>query len=209
MNSLIICMRQHPLHAAGVLIVLAQLVTVVLAVVFRRRELRAADAQPQNPNVQPSSGRPGRAGAKPKTTRKRKRKKDEWHLAAVLVAALAAACTAYSGNTPWRFAEQHMRMHSSHERGSSFFAGELALLACAHDTKQHALQERSRCAGVVASLFTTVPVIPASTVSPHSRVGTMRAFVGPVLVAMLRHIALGLNLWHAKPGALPDSTSPT
>ncbi|MFB7287818.1 hypothetical protein [Actinacidiphila glaucinigra] len=43
-NSLLNCMRQHPLHAASVLIVLAQLVTVVLAVVFWRSGLRAADA---------------------------------------------------------------------------------------------------------------------------------------------------------------------
>ncbi|WP_405763929.1 hypothetical protein OG539_01400 [Actinacidiphila glaucinigra] len=44
MNSLLNCMRQHPLRAASVLIVLAQLVTVVLAVVFWRTGLRAADA---------------------------------------------------------------------------------------------------------------------------------------------------------------------
>ncbi|MGW3248267.1 hypothetical protein [Streptomyces sp. NPDC001070] len=111
MNGLFDQSSQYPL-AVG-LFVLVQLAVVVLAaVLFRRRRLRAADAQPGNG--------------------KKQKRKDERHPVAVVVAALAvAACTAYSGDTSWRFAEEHLGMHSLRERGFLFFAGELALFGCA------------------------------------------------------------------------------
>ncbi|MFF3948027.1 hypothetical protein ACFYYN_24775 [Streptomyces sp. NPDC001902] len=55
--------------------------------------------------------------------------------------------------------------------------------------------------GMLVWLITTVQVIPAYTESPDIWGGTVRAFVGPVLAALLCHLALGLDLWHAKPGA--------
>ncbi|MFD3452867.1 hypothetical protein ACFWVC_11880 [Streptomyces sp. NPDC058691] len=207
MNNLLNWLRLHPLHTAGVLIVLAQLVTMVLAGVSWHRRLHAAAAQPPSPDAQPSSGRRSQAGAKRKTTRKKKRKKSKRHPAAVVVAALAAAgCTAYSGDTSWRFAEEHLEMHSLRERSFLFFAAELALFGCALMARSNMhYKNKPGAPGMLVWLITTVQVVPAYTESPDIWGGTVRAFVGPVLAAFLCHLALGLDLWHAKPGALSDS----
>ncbi|MFF3565478.1 hypothetical protein ACFYXS_36135 [Streptomyces sp. NPDC002574] len=207
MNSLLNWLRLHPLHMAGVLIVLAQLVTMVLAGVSWHRRLHAAAAQPPSPDAQPSSGRRSQAGAKRKATRNKKRKKNKRHPAAVVVAALAAAgCTAYSGDTSWRFAEEHLEMHSLRERSFLFFAAELALFGCALMARSNMhYKNKPGAPGMLVWLITTVQVVPAYTESPDIWGGTVRAFVGPVLAALLCHLALGLDLWHAKPGALSDS----
>ena len=55
--------------------------------------------------------------------------------AAVLVASLAAlACTAYSGDTSWRFAEHSLGMVSTEERAAMFAAAELAPVSYTHLT---------------------------------------------------------------------------
>ncbi|MFD5227394.1 hypothetical protein ACFWJ5_02405 [Streptomyces qaidamensis] len=121
--------------------------------------------------------------------------------AAVLVAALAAlACTAYSGDTSWRFAEHSLGMVSTEERAAMFAAAELALFACALMARQNLRTHGAPGApGVLVWVITGVQVIPAYSESGIVG-GTVRAVVGPVLAALLWHLAMGIELRHAKPG---------
>ncbi|MEU6990354.1 hypothetical protein ABZ953_06785 [Streptomyces sp. NPDC046465] len=125
---------------------------------------------------------------------------------AVVVASFAAiGCTAYSADTSWRFAEHRLDMTEGVERGVMFAAAELALFACALMARQN-LRERGTpgTPGLLVWAVTLVQVIPAYTESGVLG-GTVRAVVGPVLAAVLWHMAMGLELWHAKPGALSSS----
>lgn len=126
--------------------------------------------------------------------------------AAVLVAALAAAaCTAYSADTSWRFAEHRLDMASAGERTAMFAAAELALFACALMARQNLRTLGAPgTPGLLVWFITGVQVIPAYSESGIVG-GTVRAVVGPVLAALLWHLAMGIELRHAKPGA--DSNS--
>ncbi|MFI7240878.1 MULTISPECIES: hypothetical protein [Streptomyces] len=126
--------------------------------------------------------------------------------AAVLVAALAAmGCTAYSADTSWRFAEHRLDMASAIERGVMFAAAELALFACALMARQNLrTQGAPGTPGVLVWMITGVQVIPAYSESGLVG-GTVRAVVGPVLAALLWHLAMGIELRHATPDA--ESTS--
>ncbi|MBB4711183.1 hypothetical protein BJ965_001065 [Streptomyces luteogriseus] len=121
--------------------------------------------------------------------------------AAVLVAALAAlACTAYSADTSWRFAEHSLNMVSTTERGAMFAAAELALFACALMARQNLrTQGAPGVPGALVWFITGVQVIPAYAESGIVG-GTVRAVVGPVLAALLWHLAMGIELRHARPG---------
>lgn len=122
---------------------------------------------------------------------------------AVLVASLAAmACTAYSGDTSWRFAEHRLGMTSAAERGAMFAAAELALFSCALMARQNLRgpQGAPGTPGLLVWFITGVQVIPAYSESGFVG-GTVRAVVGPVMAAMLWHLAMGIELRHAKPGA--------
>ncbi|MGW8061001.1 hypothetical protein ACVV2G_01690 [Streptomyces ziwulingensis] len=122
--------------------------------------------------------------------------------AAVAVAAIAAAaCTAYSADTSWRFAEHELGMVSTVERAAMFAAAELALLATALMARQNLrAQGAPGTPGVLVWLITGVQVIPAYSESGFVG-GTVRAVVGPVLAAVLWHLAMGIELRHAKPDA--------
>ncbi|GAA2218902.1 hypothetical protein [Streptomyces indiaensis] len=122
--------------------------------------------------------------------------------AAVLVAALAAlACTAYSADTSWRFAEHSLGMVSTTERAAMFAAAELALFACALMARQNLrTQGAPGVPGALVWFITGVQVIPAYAESGIVG-GTVRAVVGPVLAALLWHLAMGIELRHARPGA--------
>jgi hypothetical protein len=122
--------------------------------------------------------------------------------AAVAVAALAAAaCTAYSADTSWRFAEHELGMVSTAERAAMFAAAELALLATALMARQNLrTQGAPGTPGVLVWMITGVQVIPAYSESGFVG-GTVRAVVGPVLAAVLWHLAMGIELRHAKPDA--------
>ncbi|MER7574927.1 hypothetical protein [Streptomyces sp. NPDC126514] len=122
--------------------------------------------------------------------------------AAVLVASLAAlACTAYSADTSWRFAEHSLGMVSSAERAAMFAAAELALFACALMARQNLrTQGAPGTPGLLVWVITGVQVIPAYSESGIVG-GTVRAVVGPVLAALLWHLAMGIELRHGKPGA--------
>ena len=127
--------------------------------------------------------------------------------AAVAVASLAAmACTAYSADTSWRFAEHRLGMTSDVERAAMFAAAELALFSCALMARQNlrSPQGTPGTPGVLVWVITGVQVIPAYSESGIVG-GTVRAVVGPVLAALLWHLAMGIELRHATPGAASQS----
>ncbi|MFD4786577.1 helix-turn-helix domain-containing protein [Streptomyces sp. NPDC058459] len=126
--------------------------------------------------------------------------------AAVVVASVGAiACTAYSGDTSWRFAAHRLGMTSHGERSALFLAAELGLFACALMARQN-LRERGApgTPGLLVWFITGVQVIPAYSESGIVG-GTVRAVVGPVMAALLWHLAMGIELRHRQPGALTNS----
>lgn len=121
--------------------------------------------------------------------------------AAVRVAALAAlGCTAYSADTSWRFAADYLDMATA-ERAGMFAAGELALFATALMARQNlASQGAPGLPGILVWVITSVQVIPAFAESGLIG-GPVRAFVGPVMAAMLWHLAMGIELRLRTPGS--------
>ncbi|ORT59254.1 hypothetical protein BKD26_14750 [Streptomyces sp. CB03238] len=122
---------------------------------------------------------------------------------AMPVAAMAAlGCTAYSADTSWRFAADYLDMGSTVERAFMFATAELALFATALMARQN-LNGPARAPGVPGVLvwvLTGVQIIPAY--AEFGLVGgTVRAFVGPVMAAMLWHLAMGIELRHRTPQA--------
>ncbi|MFE9970173.1 hypothetical protein ACFYRD_05275 [Streptomyces hirsutus] len=121
---------------------------------------------------------------------------------AVKVAALAAlGCTAYSADTSWRFAADYLDMAGTAERIGMFAAAELALFATALMARQNlATQGAPGLPGTLVWVITGVQVIPAYAESGPVG-GTVRAFVGPIMAAMLWHLAMGIELRLRTPGA--------
>ncbi|MFG2593086.1 hypothetical protein [Streptomyces sp. NPDC048438] len=121
---------------------------------------------------------------------------------AVKVAALAAlGCTAYSADTSWRFAADYLDMAGTAERAGMFAAAELALFATALMARQNlGAQGAPGLPGTLVWVITGVQVIPAYAESGPVG-GTVRAFVGPVMAAMLWHLAMGIELRLHTPGA--------
>ncbi|MFF8779477.1 hypothetical protein ACF07W_19615, partial [Streptomyces sp. NPDC015140] len=121
---------------------------------------------------------------------------------AVKVAAVAAlGCTAYSADTSWRFAADYLDMAGTAERAGMFAAAELALFATALMARQNlAVQGAPGLPGTLVWVITTVQVIPAYAESGLIG-GTVRAFVGPVMAALLWHLAMGIELRLRTPGA--------
>ncbi|MEV5483536.1 MULTISPECIES: hypothetical protein [Streptomyces] len=121
---------------------------------------------------------------------------------AVKVAALAAVgCTAYSADTSWRFAADFLDMAGVGERIGMFAAAELALFATALMARQNlAVQGAPGLPGTLVWVITGVQVVPAYAESGPIG-GTVRAFVGPFMAAMLWHQAMGIELRLRTPGA--------
>ncbi|MFF7174802.1 hypothetical protein [Streptomyces pseudovenezuelae] len=121
---------------------------------------------------------------------------------AVWVAALAALnCTAYSADTSWRFAADYLDMAGTVERAMMFSAAELALFATALMARQNLkTQGAPGLPGGLVWVITGVQVIPAYAESGTVG-GTVRAFVGPVMAAVLWHLAMGIELRLQKPDA--------
>ncbi|MFE5139247.1 hypothetical protein ACFRDV_16490 [Streptomyces fagopyri] len=121
--------------------------------------------------------------------------------AAVVVAALGAlVCTAYSGDTSWGFARDHLGMTTVEERSTMFLAAELALFACALMARQNLRTTGAPgTPGALVWFITAVQVIPAYAESGIVG-GTVRAIVGPVMAAMLWHLAMGIELRHGSGG---------
>jgi hypothetical protein len=126
--------------------------------------------------------------------------------AAVVWAAIAAAaCTAYSGDTSWRFAGDHLGMTSIGERAGMFAAAEVSLFATGLMARQNLrMKSAPGTPGMLMWLITGVQVIPAFAESGLVG-GFVRAFVGPILGGTMWHLAMGIELWDAEPGALSNS----
>ncbi|KPL31512.1 hypothetical protein JI76_20395 [Streptomyces anulatus] len=126
---------------------------------------------------------------------------------AIRVAALAAVgCTAYSADTSWRFAANHLDMNGTAERIAMFAAAELAIFATALLARQnlHGPKQAPGLPGTLTWVITTVQVIPAYAESGIVG-GTVRAFVGPVMAALLWHQAMGIELRLRTPEAASHS----
>ncbi|CCK32098.1 hypothetical protein BN159_7719 [Streptomyces davaonensis JCM 4913] len=121
---------------------------------------------------------------------------------AVWVSALAALnCTVYSGDTSWRFAADYLDMAGTVERAMMFSAGEAALFATALMARQNLkTQGAPGLPGALVWAITGVQIIPAYAESGTVG-GTVRAFVGPVMAAVLWHLAMGIELRLHKPDA--------
>jgi hypothetical protein len=125
--------------------------------------------------------------------------------AVVMAAFGAVVSTAYSADTSWNFARDHLGMTSDGERAVMFAAAEIGLFSMALMARQNLrTQGAPGTPGVLVWVITGVQVIPAFSESGVVG-GTVRAFVGPVLAALLWHLAMGIELRHSKPGA--DSQS--
>ncbi|MFE3645940.1 hypothetical protein ACFXOM_34045 [Streptomyces sp. NPDC059169] len=136
------------------------------------------------------------------TVRRRAGRKPASGSPAVRVAALAAlGCTAYSADTSWRFAADYLDMGSTVERAAMFATAELALFATALMARQNlATQGAPGLPGTLVWLITGVQIIPAyAEFGPVG--GTVRALIGPVMAALLWHLAMGIELRLRTPGA--------
>ncbi|MEU3048917.1 hypothetical protein ABZ705_20830 [Streptomyces sp. NPDC006984] len=132
-------------------------------------------------------------------TRDRKRR-----LSAAVVTATVAAlvCTAYSADTSWRFAAHYLDMRNTAERTAMFAAAELALFSMALMARQnlHGPRQAAGLPGVLVWVITAMQTIPAyAEAGPVG--GTVRAFTGPVMAAVLWHLAMGIELRQRTPGA--------
>ncbi|WP_051087562.1 hypothetical protein [Wenjunlia vitaminophila] len=121
--------------------------------------------------------------------------------AVVAAAIAAAACTAYSGDTSWRFAAHRLDMASVTERAAMFAAGELALFACALMARQNLRTTGAPGApGLLVWVIVGVQIVPAFAESGLVG-GFVRAFFGPIAAGLLWHLAMGIELRHHRPGA--------
>lgn len=126
--------------------------------------------------------------------------------AAVRCSALAAlGCTAYSADTSWRFAGDYLQMHDLAERAGMFGAGEFALFSLGLLARANLRTKKDPGApGMLMWLITGVQIIPAFAESGVVG-GFVRAFIGPFLAGTMWHLAMGIELRHAEPGALSHS----
>ncbi|WP_406484860.1 hypothetical protein [Streptomyces sp. NBC_01563] len=120
----------------------------------------------------------------------------------VWVAALAAlGCTAYSAETSWFFAADYLGMTDTLQRAAFFSTAELALFANALLARQNLRNQGAPgVPGTLVWVLTGVQIIPAYAESGPVG-GTVRAIVGPVMAAMLWHLAMGIELRLHKPDA--------
>lgn len=123
--------------------------------------------------------------------------------AAILTATVAAlVCTAYSADTSWRFAAHYLGMRNTAERTAMFAAAELALFAMALMARQnlHGPRQAAGLPGGLVWVITATQTIPAYAESGPIG-GTVRAFTGPVMAAILWHLAMGIELRQRTPDA--------
>ncbi|MEU3250187.1 hypothetical protein [Streptomyces sp. NPDC006997] len=121
--------------------------------------------------------------------------------AAIPVAAVAAiGCTAYSADTSWRFAADYLDMGGTIERAAMFAVAELALFSTALMARANlnGPKQSPGLPGTLTWMITGVQIVPAYAESGLVG-GTVRAFVGPVLAAVLWHLAMGIELRNHSP----------
>ena len=133
--------------------------------------------------------------------RKRGNGRQRRRTAAIPVAAVAAiGCTAYSADTSWRFAADYLDMGGTIERAAMFAVAELALFATALMARANlnGPKQAPGLPGTLTWVITGVQIVPAYAESGLVG-GTVRAFVGPVLAAVLWHLAMGIELRNRSP----------
>ncbi|MFJ2515592.1 hypothetical protein ACIPEL_36245 [Streptomyces griseoviridis] len=126
----------------------------------------------------------------------------------VLAAGLGAAiCTGFSADTSWRFADHTLGMETR-ERAWLFAAGEIVLVVCAimarANKRATATEDQAGTPGVPGVMVWSiagVQVVPAFTESGMVG-GLVRAVFGPVMAALLWHLAMGLEIRVTRPEAL-------
>ncbi|WP_182667182.1 hypothetical protein, partial [Streptomyces calidiresistens] len=125
----------------------------------------------------------------------------------VIAAAIAAAiCTAYSADVAWRFAAAWLEMDSMEERILMFAVGEIALFATALMARDNVLKTGTPgTPGTLVWVITTAQIPPCFMVTESLVAGAVRAFFGPVAAGLLWHLAMGIELRHAKPEIRPNS----
>ncbi len=127
---------------------------------------------------------------------------------AVLTAGLGALmCTGFSADTSWRFAGRELGMQDT-ERLALFAAGEIALLACAVMARANKQATATDTAagtpgvpGVLVWCITGVQLVPAFAESGVWG-GLIRSVFGPIMAALLWHLAMGLEIRVHRPEAL-------
>ncbi|WP_420036078.1 hypothetical protein ACN2WE_31100 [Streptomyces sp. cg28] len=121
---------------------------------------------------------------------------------AVWVSAFAALnCTVYSADTSWRFAADYLDTAGTVERAMLFSAGEVALFATALMARQNLKTLGAPgLSGALVWVITGVQIVPAYAESGTVG-GTVRAFVGPIMAAVLWHQAMGIEMRLHKPDA--------
>ncbi|MFD4857140.1 hypothetical protein [Streptomyces atratus] len=143
------------------------------------------------------------AGLRARRSRRRAHDRKRRLSAAVVTAAVAAlVCTAYSADTSWRFATHYLDMRNTAERTAMFAAAELALFSMALMARQnlHGPRQAAGLPGAVVWVITAMQTIPAYAESGPVG-GTVRAFTGPVMAAVLWHLAMGIELRQRTPDA--------
>lgn len=126
----------------------------------------------------------------------------------VLAAGIGAlVCTGFSADTSWRFADHRLHM-ATRERLWLFAAGEIVLIVCAvmaRANKQATATNNQAgtpgVPGVLVWCIASVQIIPAFTESGLAG-GLVRAVFGPVMAALLWHLAMGLEIRVTRPEAL-------
>jgi hypothetical protein len=139
--------------------------------------------------------------------RKRGNGRRRTETAALRVAAVAAVgCTAYSADTSWRFAADYLDMSGTIERAAMFAVAELALFATALMARANlnGPKQAPGLPGTLTWVITAVQILPAYAESGPIG-GTVRAFVGPIMAALLWHLAMGIELRHRSPHASSHS----
>ncbi|MFC7973977.1 hypothetical protein ACFUT3_01775 [Streptomyces cinereoruber] len=140
---------------------------------------------------------------RPRRSRRLARDRKRRLSAAVVTATVAAlVCTAYSADTSWRFAAHYLDMRNTAERAAMFAAAELALFSMALMARQnlHGPRRAAGLPGVLVWVITAMQTIPAYAESGMVG-GTVRAFTGPVMAAVLWHLAMGIELRQRTPDA--------
>ncbi|MFH8253380.1 hypothetical protein [Streptomyces roseolus] len=142
-------------------------------------------------------------GLKARHSQHRTRDRQRRPSAAVVTATVAAlVCTAYSADTSWRFAAHYLDMRNTAERTAMFAAAELALFSMALMARQnlHGPRQAAGLPGVLVWVITAMQTIPAYAEAGLVG-GTVRAFTGPVMAAVLWHLAMGIELRQRTPDA--------
>ncbi|MEU9661898.1 hypothetical protein [Streptomyces chartreusis] len=126
----------------------------------------------------------------------------------VLAAGIGAlVCTGFSADTSWRFADHELHMDRT-ERLWLFAAGEIVLVVCAIMARSNKRATATKTEagtpgvpGVMVWCIAGVQLVPAFAESGLVG-GLVRSTFGPIMAALLWHLAMGLEIRVAKPEAL-------